>query len=324
MLQEQEEENREALGRVADRSEKVKKAPFPDVPGSRPQSPGAPVLRREPQIDLHAQARGKVKSSRVRQGVGAHGSASSSRAQSGVRPSVQHGVRPSSGGRWIPDASAAVDPAEVFSPEILSAIAEIVSSSGQPAAMKRLAGKLAGAARAYRREDYWQAGALLKIVVRGMPRFGPAHELYGLSLYRMGKWAEALRELEAYHRLTGSFDHYAVMIDCCRALGDTARMEAFWEELRQATASVDTVAEGRLVVAVARAERGDLPGGLALLSKVRVGLRHPRERHLRQWYVFADLLEQAGEVPRARSIFESIARHDPGAFDVEERLVGLR
>ncbi len=206
---------------------------------------------------------------------------------------------------------------------MVSAIGELVRTSSHPASIRTLARKLASAAEVYRRADYRQAAALLKGVVTGMARFGPARELYGLSFYRMGKWAEALKELEAHHRLTGSFDDYPVMIDCCRALGDAARMEALWDGLRQGSASVDVVSEGRLVLAAARAERGDLPGGLALLDKVKVGLRHPRERHLRQWYVLADLLERAGEVPRARSLFEAIALHDPGAFDVEERLAAL-
>ena len=52
-------------------------------------------------------------------------------------------------------------------------------------------------------------------------------------------------------------------------------------------------------------------------------LRNPSDRHVRQWYLLADLYERAGDVPRAREYFERILRADPEAYDVAERLRGL-
>ena len=52
-------------------------------------------------------------------------------------------------------------------------------------------------------------------------------------------------------------------------------------------------------------------------------LRNPSDRHLRQWYLLADLYERAGDVPQAREYFERVLRADPEAYDVAERLRGL-
>ncbi|HTX63621.1 MAG TPA: tetratricopeptide repeat protein, partial [Acidimicrobiales bacterium] len=52
-------------------------------------------------------------------------------------------------------------------------------------------------------------------------------------------------------------------------------------------------------------------------------LRNPSDRHLRQWYALADLYERAGDLPRARELFERVARVDHEAYDVLERLDAL-
>ena len=52
-------------------------------------------------------------------------------------------------------------------------------------------------------------------------------------------------------------------------------------------------------------------------------LRNPSNRHVRQWYLLADLYERAGDLPRAREFFERVLRVDREAYDVTERLIGL-
>ena len=52
-------------------------------------------------------------------------------------------------------------------------------------------------------------------------------------------------------------------------------------------------------------------------------MKNVQDFHLRLWYALADLEERAGNLPRARTLFERISRNDPGFADVMERLVGL-
>ncbi len=188
----------------------------------------------------------------------------------------------------------------------------------------RLAGRLADASRAYRHERYQEARQLLRPLAAEAPDSPAVRELSGLTLYQVGQWQAAARELEAYRHLTGSYDQHPVLADCYRALRRYREAEALWDELRAASPDADIVAEGRIVAAGCRADQGDVSGALALLEKGSRHVERPRERHLRQWYVLADLYERAGELPRARELFRRVAAVDPEAFDVRQRMRALR
>ena len=185
--------------------------------------------------------------------------------------------------------------------------------------------KLAEAARAYEHDRYRDALALLRTLAAVAPESPSVRELHGLTLYRLGRWREALRELRVAHELTGSFDQHPVMADCERALGHHDRVETLWTELRQAGVSSDLLAEGRLVEAGSLADRGDVAAAIALLQPAASrSVRRPESRHLRQWYALADLYERAGDVPRARDLFSMVVRTDPELSDAAERLAALR
>jgi tetratricopeptide (TPR) repeat protein len=80
-----------------------------------------------------------------------------------------------------------------------------------------------------------------------------------------------------------------------------------------------------MVAAGMLADRGDLDGAIELLSSggAAKSLRNPSLRHIRQWYALADLYERAGDLPQAREFFVRVARSDPDAYDVMERLTAL-
>jgi predicted Zn-dependent protease len=184
--------------------------------------------------------------------------------------------------------------------------------------------RLGIATKAYERDRYREALAELRVLARLAPGVPAVRELYGLTLYRLGRWREAVRELRAFHDLTGSFDQHPVIADCERALGHDKAVLAAWDQLRQAGVDREVLVEGRLVVAGMLADRGDLPGAIALLGPGGKSLRHPDTCHLRQWYALGDFYERAGELPRARELFERVASFSPELFDVEERLAALR
>lgn len=184
--------------------------------------------------------------------------------------------------------------------------------------------RLGIATRAYERDRYREALTELRVLVRLAPEVGAVRELYGLTLYRLGRWREAARELRVFHDLTGSFDQLPVIADCERALGHDKAVLAAWDELRHAGVDREVLVEGRLVVAGMLADRGDLEGAIALLGPGGKSLRHPDTCHLRQWYALGDLYERAGDLPRARELFERVASFAPELFDVEDRLAALR
>ncbi len=114
-------------------------------------------------------------------------------------------------------------------------------------------------------------------------------------------------------------------MDCQRALHKPKKVAELWSELRQSSPEPDVLAEGRIVAAASLADTGDLNGAIAMLATAGAAkaLRNPSDRHIRQWYLLADLYERAGDLPRAREYFERVRRADPDAYDVADRLRGL-
>jgi tetratricopeptide (TPR) repeat protein len=199
---------------------------------------------------------------------------------------------------------------------------EIARVAG-PAWEGRVKDRLADAVRAYEGERYRDARRILEGLLERVPSSVAVRELYGLTLYRMGKWRDATRELGAVEMLTGSVDHHPVIADCYRALGNLDRVQELWDELRRTGASVDVLVEGRIVMAGALADSGDLRGAIQLLEQGPVNVRRPQPHHLRLWYALANLVERAGDPIRARSLFARIVAADPGFGDAAGRLRSL-
>ena len=178
---------------------------------------------------------------------------------------------------------------------------------------------------AYERGRFQDALRAIKPVADEAPGVAAVRELAGLAAYRCGRWRSAAGHLEAFGRLSDSAEHLPILMDCQRALHKPKKVAALWAELRQSSPDPDVLAEGRIVAAASLADSGDLNGAIAMLSTAGASkaLRNPSERHVRQWYLLADLYERAGDVPKAREYFERVFRTDPEAYDVAERLRGL-
>jgi len=190
---------------------------------------------------------------------------------------------------------------------------------------ERLVEKAESAYGAYERGRYQDALRAIKPVADEAPGVAAVRELAGLAAYRCARWRSAAGHLEAFGRLSDSAEHLPVLMDCQRALRKPKKVADLWTELRQSSPEPDVLAEGRIVAAASLAETGDLQGAIAMLATAGASkaLRNPSNRHIRQWYLLADLYERAGDVPRARELFERILRVDREAYDVADRLVGL-
>jgi tetratricopeptide (TPR) repeat protein len=203
--------------------------------------------------------------------------------------------------------------------EIRTELAQAVGSGRAP----RLEQRLADGSRAFRGERYTDAARILRKLVEEAPGVASARELYGLTLYRQGKWRAAVRQLEAFRLITGSTEQHPVLADCYRALGDDQRVEELWSELRESSPSAELVFEGRIVMAGTLADRGDLQGAIRLLEQGWKLPRRPQEHHLRRGYALADLYERAGDLARARELFSRLADVAPDFADVRERVRAL-
>lgn len=189
---------------------------------------------------------------------------------------------------------------------------------------ERLEGRLGEAATAFAGDRFGEARQILSPIVREVPDLPEGRELYGLTLYRLGRWKEAARELDAFVELSGgSTEQHPVLADCRRALQQYGEVDRLWEELRESSPNGALVAEGRIVAAGSLADRGDLAGAVRLLGKGFRFPKEPREHHLRRAYALADLYERSGDIPQARALFGQLQRADPGFLDVADRVANL-
>jgi tetratricopeptide (TPR) repeat protein len=240
----------------------------------------------------------------------------------------RHPSAPSRSRRGSQPRDLATGPEGIASPggrrrRVPRPVVDELSAASGPDRGGKLAARMGDATYAYERERYQDARRILRVLADQAPGSPAVRELYGLVLYRTGQWAPAARQLEAYRAMSGSFDQHPVLADCYRALHRWDDVEAIWAELREASPSADLVAEGRIVAAGARADQGDLAGGIEILTRTARRIGRVQERHLRQWYALADLHERAGDLPRARDLFTRVAATDPDAFDVRARIRSL-
>jgi tetratricopeptide (TPR) repeat protein len=188
-----------------------------------------------------------------------------------------------------------------------------------------LAERISSAAGAFSRDRFPDAQRMLKPIAVEVPQSAVVRELYGLSLYRLGRYRAAAAELEAFVELTGhSTEQHPVLADCYRALKRYPRIDELWEELREASPSAPLMTEGRIVAAGSLADRGRLADAVRLLDKGWKPPKRPAEHHLRRAYALADLLERAGDLPRARATFGWLAHVEPDFGDVADRVAALR
>jgi tetratricopeptide (TPR) repeat protein len=231
----------------------------------------------------------------------------------GVRQAARKAVRR---GGAVPTPEAAGSRRRKPPPKALVEELEPIAGSGAP----KIAARLADAGRAFEAERFGEAQKILGPLARRAPDSAAVRELHGLTLYRLGRWAAAAKELEAFRELTGSTEQHPVLADSYRALRRYDEVESLWNELREASPSAELVAEGRIVFAGSLADRGELARAIATVEPSVRRIKSPRHPHqLRLLYVLGDLYERAGDVPRARQLFDRVLAADPDFGDARSR-----
>ena len=179
------------------------------------------------------------------------------------------------------------------------------------------------AAREYENEQFEDARRTMKPLVDANPGIPEMRELFGLSLYRLGKWELAIEQLEQFRTDSGTAEQHPPLMDAHRALGHWADVDALWNELGELSPAADLVVEGRIVRAGAEADQGRIDQAIRILEKGWKVPHEPQDHHLRRAYALADLFERAGNVPRSRKLFAWVARTAPGFGDAAERAQAL-
>ncbi len=193
-----------------------------------------------------------------------------------------------------------------------------------PETERKLQRRLIEAAGAFEAERFADAHRLLNSIDSLAPGVAEVLELRGLASYRMGKWRQAEKDLEAFAEVSGTVEQHPVLADCARAQSHWGRVDELWRELGEASPSPELVEEGRIVMAGSLADQRKFADGIRLLEQAPRAPRKPKVQHLRRWYALADLYERAGEIPKARRLFAEINTLDPTFGDAGQRAKLLR
>ena len=184
----------------------------------------------------------------------------------------------------------------------------------------RLSERLAQASEALDRERFDEAKRIAASIAKEAPTVAAAHEVAGLSSYRLGRYKQAAASLEIAHDLHETQEILPVLADCYRALERWAAVERVWLLIRESSPRHDILAEGRIVAAGALADRGDLPGAIEMMLPATKNTKNVKDHHLRQWYVLADFYDRINDPIKARRWFAMVAEREPDYFDVQTRL----
>lgn len=143
-----------------------------------------------------------------------------------------------------------------------------------------------------------------RAAVNRAARVDVVREAAGIAAYRTGRYAEALRELRAVRRLSGSDEHIAIMADCERGLGRPER--ALDLGVQTGRLPWRTAVEMGHVIAGARMDLGQPDAALLTLESVAAAAARDPELAWRHHQILIEATEKAG-----RDTTELIANAPP-------------
>jgi tetratricopeptide (TPR) repeat protein len=191
-----------------------------------------------------------------------------------------------------------------------------------PEGLAEIVGRhLAAADRALMEDDVPRARAHVLAARRRAARVAVVREAAGVTAYLAGDYAEAITELRAVRRMTGSDAYLPILADCERGLGNPQKALDMIRGLDSARLDPTTRIELLIVQAGARADLGNVPAAILTLQVPEL-TRLPRgEMRARLQYAYADLLERDGRVQDAATWLARAAESDvDGVTDAADRL----
>ncbi|MEV4570853.1 hypothetical protein AB0K12_44480 [Nonomuraea sp. NPDC049419] len=204
---------------------------------------------------------------------------------------------------------------------------EVLEELGSlPGDLADLVGRhLVAAERALEEDDPDRAHEHTKVARRFAARIGVVREAAGIVAYRAGHYSEALSDLRAARRMTGSEAYLPVMADCERGLG---RPERAIDLVRSPEAErLDRAGRIELTIVESGARRDLGQHDAAVITLQRLPeLRDPQPRpwSARLAFAYADALAEAGHQEAATDWFgRAMAFDEDGETDAAERYAEL-
>ena len=173
-------------------------------------------------------------------------------------------------------------------------------------------------------EDPEKAYAHARAAQQLAPRLAATREALGLAAYLSDRYAEALSELRAARRITGSNHQWAVMADCERGLGRPEKALEMVQAPEAKELDKATQVELRIVAAGARRDLGQPDAAVVLLQGADLTPAQPEPWTARLRYAYAEALLETDREEEAREWFARASEVDPeGLTGAGERLAEL-
>jgi len=208
--------------------------------------------------------------------------------------------------------------AEGLPRHVVEALVRVTPAARQDAALAALG----AASEAFAEGQYHLAVKRARHAKEFASRDSTIREILGLASYRVGDWANALRELRTYRRLSGETTHMPVEMDVLRAMDRNDDVSAVWEEFQRRGGSPAVEKEARVVYASYLIDRGDLKEAAAVAGAVKP-IANPWPEDMRLWYVAARIAALRGDKKEARRVADTILLEDPSfpGLDELDRLI---
>jgi tetratricopeptide (TPR) repeat protein len=156
-------------------------------------------------------------------------------------------------------------------------------------------------------------------------RIAVVRELTGVAAYHAGLWSQALAELRAARRMSGSSHQLPLMADAERGLGRPERALELAASPEAATLTAAERVELTIVCSGARGDLGQVDAAVVALQIPELTAVKPAPYTARLRYAHAEALVSAGRTDEAVRWFAQAAECDPQAeTDAEERLAQLQ
>ncbi|WP_246083608.1 hypothetical protein [Nonomuraea diastatica] len=181
------------------------------------------------------------------------------------------------------------------------------------------------AERALEDDDPDRAHEHTKVARRFAARIGVVREAAGIVAYRAGHFSEALSDLRAARRMTGSDAYLAVMADCERGLGRPERAIDLVRSPEAERLDRGGRIELTIVESGARRDLGQHDAAVITLQRLPE-LRDPQPKpwSARLAFAYADALADAGHQEAATDWFgRAMAFDEDGETDAAERYAEL-
>ncbi|MGO1523415.1 MAG: hypothetical protein ACTHV8_06960 [Nesterenkonia sp.] len=153
-------------------------------------------------------------------------------------------------------------------------------------------------------------------------RLAVVREAVGLVAYAAGDYAEALRELRTYRRISGDQTHLAVMADSLRGIGKPDKALELAEVPEAQQLKGPARAELAMVVAGVHQDRGDYSAALTALEVPELDINRAYSFSPRMFGLYAECLQQLGRSQEAQKWLERISVAEQalgtGAFEDPE------